>query len=107
MDRENIGLIVDSLTALGLQTVPQIRIVDNMVAADQTGEVEGFARRIKGERTVSGILADRLCRNVLVSVQGEVRPDFIRDDDTVIGLCGLQKTATWMWFALSFASISA
>lgn len=66
------------------QTVPQIRIVDNMVAADQTGEVEGFARCIKGERTVSGILADRLCRNVLVSVQSEVRPDFIRDDDTVI-----------------------
>ena len=67
MDRENIGRIVDSLTALGLQTIPQIRIVDNMVATDQTGEVEGFARCIKGERTVSGILADRLCRNVLAA----------------------------------------
>ena len=81
MDRENIGLIVDSLTALGLQTVPQIRIVDNMVAADQTGEVEGFARCIKGERTVSGILADRLCRSA--RMPDRVRSDQISSEMTI------------------------
>ena len=57
-----------------------------MITSHQACQVKGFARRIHRHGAVSRILADRLCRRMMISFQDQIRPDLIGDNHAVIGL---------------------
>ena len=62
-----------------------------MIAAYQTGQIEGLAGRVYRHGVLACPVGDGLCRNVLVPLQNNVRPDLVRDDDAVVGLVDLHR----------------
>ena len=84
MHGKNVHGIVLCFLSLGDQAIPEILIINDMITSHQSGQVEGLARRIKSNRTVSGILADALRRRMMVSGKDQVRPDLIGDHHAVI-----------------------
>ena len=70
--RADIHAVVVGSAADGANPVPKGGVVDNVIAADQAGQVKGLAGRIKGDGAVSGIRTDSLGGNVIVSIQGQV-----------------------------------
>ena len=74
------------LAALGNHAVTDGGVIDDMVAAHQTGQVEGLGGSIDSDSAHPCILADGLGGNVLVAFQNDIRPDLIRDHDTVVCL---------------------
>ena len=86
---ENVHIVIMGLAALGRHAVPQIRIIDNVIAAHQTRQVEGLAGGVERHRAVAGVLAHRLGGGVLVAVEQDVGPDLVRDDQTVVGFVDL------------------
>ena len=53
-------------------TVTQIITVNDMIAADQAGQIEGLARSIDRYRPLPRILTDTLCRCVDAAVQQDI-----------------------------------
>ena len=82
---QHIHLIVMGLGALGHHPVPQVRIINNMVAAHQARQVEGLAGGVERHGALPGVLAHRLGGSMLMAVEQDVRPDLIRDDQAVVG----------------------
>lgn len=58
----------------------QERIGDDVVTADQPGQVEGFGRSIESDRTLAGVFGDGCRRDMAVALENDIRPDFITDD---------------------------
>ena len=58
---KNIQGVVVAEGGFLVHTILQGLVVDDMVAADQTGQVKGFGRCIESDRAVSCILADEMC----------------------------------------------
>ena len=83
--RKHIHIIIVRLAAFGTHAVPQVGVINNMVTTHQARQVKGFAGGIQGNGAAAGILADGLGGDVLVAVQNDIRPDFVRNDKTVIG----------------------
>ena len=81
---ENIHMIVAGKPRLLLDTVTQILAVNNMVRTDQSCQIEGFGRRVGCNDTVSCILRNALRRNMPMSLQYQIRPDFIGEDNAVV-----------------------
>ena len=84
MHGEDVHLVVVSLVGHGADAVAQRLVVDNVVAADQTRQIERLARRIEGNRAHAGILAHRLRRDMLVSRQDDIGPDLVRDHHAIV-----------------------
>ena len=83
---QDVHIVIVGLAALGDHAVTDGGVIDDMVAAHQTGQVEGLGGRIDSDSAHPCILADRLGGNVLVAFQNDVRPDFVRDHDTIVCL---------------------
>lgn len=47
----------------------QERIGDDVVTADQAGQVEGFGRSIESDRTLAGVFGDGCRRDVAVTLK--------------------------------------
>ena len=62
----------------------QERIGDDVVTADQAGQVEGFGRSIESDRTLAGVFGDGCRRDMAVALENDIRPDFIADDPDVV-----------------------
>ena len=60
-------------------SVTQSFVVNDVIASDQPRQVEGFGWSIKGDGSHPGIFRNRLGRNVLMTCQIQIRPDFIRN----------------------------
>ena len=91
MHRQYIHIVIMRLGALGDNAVAQILIINNVIAAYQTGQIEGLAGRVYRHGVLACPVGDGLCRNVLVTLQNDVRPDLVRDDDAVVGLVDLHR----------------
>ena len=91
MHRQYIHIVVMRLGAFGNNAVAQILIVNNVIAAYQTGQIEGLAGRVYRHGVLVCPVGDGLCRCVLVALQNDVRPDLVRDDDAVVGLVDLHR----------------
>ena len=83
---ENVHHVVVAQAGLLLHAVTPPAVVNDMVAAHQTGQVEGLGGSIDSDSAHPCILADGLGGNVLVAFQNDVRPDLIRNHDTIIRL---------------------
>ena len=77
-------MIVAGKPRLLLDTVTQILAVNNMVRTDQSCQIEGFGRRVGCNDTISCILRNALSRDMPMSLQDQIRPDFIREDNAVV-----------------------
>ena len=84
MHGEDIHFVVVGLVGHGAHAVAQRLVVDNVVAADQTRQVERLARRIEGNRAHAGILAHRLRRDMLMSQQDDIGPNLVRDHHAIV-----------------------
>ena len=84
MHGEDVHLVVVSLVGHGADAVAQRLVVDNVVAADQTRQIERLARRVEGNRAHASILAHRLRRDMLVSRQDDIGPDLVRDHHAIV-----------------------
>ena len=85
MHAQYVHGIVMAFAALGHNPVTQIRIINNMVGTDQPGQIERFAGCVQGDGAVFCVLVYRLGGNMAMSVQQNIGPDFIGNNDTVIG----------------------
>ena len=72
-------VITGPLSVLG-NLFPQERIGNDMVAADQAGQVDGFGRSLESDRTLAGVFGDGWRRDMAVALENDIRPDFITDD---------------------------
>ena len=70
------GFLLDSFT--------QPVIVDDVIAADQSGQVECLARRIERSGMIVRIFIDALCGNMAVAVKKQIAPDLIGDDPDIV-----------------------
>ena len=77
---EYVHLIVMAEGGLLADPFPQGPVVNDVVASDEAGEVEGLGRGVECNGVFSGVLADTLDRDMSVTVENDVRPDFIADD---------------------------
>ena len=82
---QDVHAVVVALAGFGADAVPQVFVVDDVVAADQARQVEGLAGGVEGDGPAAGVLADALGGGVLVAVEQDVGPDLVRDDDAVVG----------------------
>ena len=55
-----------------------------MIAADETGKVEGLGGGVEGGSAHPGVLTDGLGRDVLVAGEDDVRPDLVGYDVDII-----------------------
>ena len=78
-------------TAAGSNTIAQIRIENYMITSNQTGQIKCLARCIKRNGSFPCIFADRLKWNMMISIQYDIRPDFIRYNNTIIILIHLHR----------------
>ena len=79
MHGQNIHLIVVRQgTHLGYLPA-QLIIIDDVIAADQSGDVEGLARRIGGQHMFPRVGAHVLQRCVRMSFERKIRPDLVAD----------------------------
>ena len=88
----HIHLIVMAQGRFLLYPVSQPRIVDDMIAAHQACQIKCFGRRVKRRRALSGILADHLGWNMLISFQRQIRPDLVGDHIDVVFSAQFHKT---------------
>ena len=77
MHGKKVHFIIMGFAAFCLNPVPEIFIVDDMIASHQTCQIKGLAGSIQGNSAVSGILTHGLSWNVFVSFQNQIRPDLI------------------------------
>ena len=84
MHGKKVHFIIMGFAAFCLNPVPEIFIVDDMIASHQTCQIKGLAGSIQGNSAVSGILIHRLGGDMLMTIQKDIRPDFIRDYNAVI-----------------------
>ena len=64
--------------------VAEIVVIDNMITADQTREIEGLARRVNRDRAEARDQADTLRRRMLCVIEQDIRPNLVRDHYAVI-----------------------
>ena len=88
MHGKKVHFIIMGFAAFCLNPVPEIFIVDDMIASHQTCQIKGLAGSIQGNSAVSGILIHRLGGDMLMTIQKDIRPDFIRDSIAVDALTG-------------------
>ena len=81
---EDVHLIVVGQGGLLGDAVADPFVIDDMVAADESGEVEGLGRCIEGNGALACILADGLGWDVLVALKDEVAPDLVGDDEDIM-----------------------
>ena len=67
-----------------LNAVAQPRVVDHVVRANETSQVEGLGRSIEGDHVVVRPVAHLLRGDVLMAVEQDVRPDLVGDDVDVV-----------------------
>ena len=64
--------------------LPERPIINDVIAADQSSQIKCFGWRIECYCTVLCIFWNRLRRNMLMSIQNDIRPDFIRNDCHIV-----------------------
>ena len=89
--RQHVHRIIMRLGGFCRDTVAQVRVVNDVVAADKPGQVEGFAGRIERHRALARVGADALGGNMLIPVEDQVGPDFVRNDKAVVGFVDLHR----------------
>ena len=82
---QDVHVVVVALGGNGPDPVAEGLVVDDVVAAHQTRQIEGLAGSVQGHGAVSGVVADRLGGNVAGAVQDQVGPDLVGDDGDVVG----------------------
>ena len=105
MHRQYVHLIILRLAGFVLYQIPQKWIINNMITSDQSCKIERLARRIKCDRSIFCILAHRLCRRMLMTIQCQIRPNLIGYYNTLIlpiyfhrffNLFSLPHASTWI-----------
>ena len=86
---EDVHHVVVAQAGLFFHAVTPPAVVNDMVAAHQTGQIEGLGGGIESGGALAGILAHRLGGDVLVSAQDDVRPDLIGDHIHIVLLVQL------------------
>ena len=84
MHGEDVHLVVVGLVGHGAHAVAQRLVIDDVVAADQTRQVERLAGCVEGNRAHAGILAHRLRRDMLVPRQDDIGPNLVRDHHAIV-----------------------
>ena len=84
MHGDDVHLVVVGLVGHGAHAVAQRLVIDDVIAADQTRQVERLAGRVEGNRAHASILAHRLRRDVLVSRQDDIGPNLVRDHHAIV-----------------------
>ena len=76
--REDVHGVVVAEGGFFLDAVTPPRVVNDVVAADETGEVEGLGGGVEGGSPHPGVLTDGLGGDVPVAGEDDVRPDLVR-----------------------------
>ena len=91
---QHIHIIIVAQRGFFQNSLAQGFIIDNVIAAHKSGQIESLGGRIQGHRVFTCIIADALGRNMPVSGQDQIRPYFVADDFDIIlrkdGKCLLQ-----------------
>ena len=67
-----VHMIIERKPGLLLYPVPKAGIINNAIAADQSGQIEGFGRCIQADGPQSCIFGQRLCGNVAMTIQQQI-----------------------------------
>ena len=84
MHGEHVHVIVMAAEALPFQAVPKERAVYNMIASDQSGQIEGLAWGVDSDGAHFCILADTLGGDMFMAFQDDVGPDLVGDNHHII-----------------------
>ena len=82
--REDVHGVIVAEGGFLLDAVTPPRVINDMIAADETGEVEGLGGGVEGGSAHPGVLTDGLGGDVLVAGEDDVRPDLVGYDVDII-----------------------
>ena len=81
---QHVHAVVVAEAGLLAHPVPQIRIVDDMIRTDQSGQVEGLGGCVDGNGPVFRIFAHGLGGDVLMSGECQIGPDLVGNHHAVV-----------------------
>ena len=84
MHGEHVHGIVVGQGGFLLHAVPQNGVVNNVVAAHKTRQVERFGGGVYGNGAAAGVLADALRGDMPVPAEDDVRPDLVGHDHYIV-----------------------
>ena len=90
MHRQHVHRIIVALCRRTPHAVSEIRIINDMIASDESCQIEGLAGREERDCPTARIRTHHLRRYMPVISQNNVRPDLIVDDDHFISPIDLQ-----------------